>query len=130
MPVRDFISGDRYSVVFAAPTILGIATSGTIVASHNSELFESNIVIDGLPARVILTDDVSYNITGNGIGGNAFLVAGNVSIAVTIDIGNTLVSLYNSLQITDPVTGMPPITQADTDCESGHRSRQRRASLR
>ena len=119
VPVREFATGDKYTVTYAADTVYNAYVSGRVTANHTSApLMEPNITIDGYPANYVITDGISYTMSGNGSGGNVFIATGLVGITVTIDIGDTQLVLNNVLEIPDPGTGMAPITYADIGTSS------------
>lgn len=114
LPVRDFVSGDKYAVIFPAPAFGGIFTAGVIGTGHNTEPFVPNMQIDSFPAQVYVSDGLTYSITADGLGGYDFVVTGSVTVVVTIDLGNTLMTITNSLSAKNKGTGSPALTNVNT----------------
>ena len=113
IPVRDFVSGDRYIIIYASPLSGGVFTAATITAVHNENAFQSTIEIDSYPAQVNVSDALSYSVTSASLGSNTFTVTGFASASVQIDIGHTLVTLTDTFIAKDKNTDLPPITEAD-----------------
>ncbi len=113
MPVRTLVSGDRYAIVFPAPRSAG-STFGTVTTIHDPDPFATNITIDSFPAQVQVTDALTYILGGGGVGGYNFIVTGSVTVTVLIDLGDTIMSISNTLQAKDAVTGLPILTSANT----------------
>ncbi|NNC77821.1 MAG: hypothetical protein HKN77_07650 [Woeseiaceae bacterium] len=113
LPIRDFGSGTKYTVIFAAPTISGIFTTGMVTTVHSSSSFTPNIQIDGLPGQVTVVDGLNYAVASDGLGGHTFIVTGSVIVTVLIDIGNTIVSITNAFTVDDPQTGEPTLTNLE-----------------
>lgn len=113
LPVRDFASGTKYTIVFPAPTISGAFTTGAVTTIHSSAAFVPNMQIDGLPAQVTVIDGLNYGIASDGLGEYTFIVTGSVIVTALIDIGNTIVSVSTAFVVDDPQTGAPTLTNLE-----------------
>jgi len=113
IPVRTLVSGNRYAIVFPAPKSSG-STFGIVTTIHDPDPFATNITIDSFPAHVQVFDGLNYILSGGGLGGYNFLVTGSATVTVSIDLGDTIVSISNSLEAKDAVTGLPILTSANT----------------
>jgi hypothetical protein len=113
IPVREMVSGGRYSIFYPAPTVVGLFTNAVVSTVHSSEAFVPNITIDSFPAQVQVIDGLTYVLSSDGIGGYDFLVTSGATVLVAIDLGDTIVSISNSLQVKDFVTGLPILTDVN-----------------
>ena len=70
--------------------------------------------IDSFPAYVQIFDSLSYSLTGDGLGGNDFIVYGSITISVSINLGSSVLTITDTLDLSDPDTGLPPLTSSST----------------
>jgi hypothetical protein len=110
IPVRDLISGSMYSVIYPAPTEAGLFTTGIVTTLHNSDTFVPNITIDTFPAQVLVIDGLNYILSSDGLGGYDFIVTGSATVSVSIDLGDTIMSVSNTLLAKDNQSGLPFLT--------------------
>jgi hypothetical protein len=113
IPVRTLVSGDRYAIMFPAPAAFAGYTFALVSAIHNPDAFDSNITIDSFPAQVQVFDGLNYVLSSDGVGGYDFQVTGSAIVSVSIDLGDTIVSISNSLDAKDAVTSLPILTDAN-----------------
>jgi hypothetical protein len=99
VPVRTLVSGDRYAIIFPSRQYGGGALGMRVSTIHNPDTFVPNITIDSFPAQVQVTDGLDYDLSGDPVGGYSFLVSGDISVDVSIDLGDTIVSIGNSFQV-------------------------------
>jgi hypothetical protein len=72
------------------------------------------MIVDSYPAQVQVIDGLNYILNSDGIGGHDFIVTGTVTVSVAIDIGNTIVTLSNTLTAKDKTSGLPFLTNTNT----------------
>lgn len=113
IPVREMVSGAKYSIFFPAPASFGLFTSAIVSTVHSSDTFVPNITIDTFPAQVQVIDGLTYMLNSDGLGSYDFMVTSGATVIVAIDLGDTIVSISNSLQAKDLVTGLPILTDVN-----------------
>jgi hypothetical protein len=113
IPVRELVLGSRYTIVFPAPAVFAGYTFALVSAIHNSDAFVPNITIDSFPAQVHLSDGLNYTLVSDGLGGYDFQVTGSATVSVSIDLGDTILSISNTLNAKDTVTGLPILTDVN-----------------
>jgi hypothetical protein len=112
IPVRTLVSGDKYTIVFPAPTDLAGSTFGIVSTIHNPDAFTANMTIDSFPAQVQVSDGLNYILNGDAVSGYDFIVTGDATVTVSIDLGDTILSLSDTLTAKDPVSHLPFLTNA------------------
>jgi hypothetical protein len=113
IPVRDMVTGSKYSVIFPAQDEGGSFLVAFVIASHEPDGFVANMTIDGFPAQVQIFDTLNYVMTTSIFeGGNDFTVTGSATINVSIDLGETIMSISNSITAKDAV-GDPFLTNVN-----------------
>lgn len=110
MPVTELVSGAQFVVQFPASADFTGFTIGFVSAVHSSDSINGNAVIDGLPAAIQVIDGLNYILSSDGLGEYDFLVTGNVTVSVSVDIGDTIISITNTLQAES--NGLPLLTNA------------------
>ena len=98
IPVTELVSGAQFVVQFPASADFTGFTTGFVSAVHSSDPIASNAVIDSFPAAIQVIDGLNYILSSDGLGGYDFLVTGNVTVSVSVDIGDTIISISNTLQ--------------------------------
>ena len=96
IPFRTF-TGEKYYIFVPAPVDAVLGGAVSIITSHDTRAFTSNITINNIPGRVSVQDTRSYTLAGD-IGTEAnFTVQAAASVSLTFKIGQTLVSLGTSV---------------------------------
>lgn len=113
IPVRTLVSGVRYAIMFPAPAVFTGYTFALVSTIHDPDVFSSNITIDSFPAQVQVIDGLNYVLSSDGVGGYDFQVTGSATVSVSIDLGDTIVSISNTLNAKDTVTGLPILTDVN-----------------
>ena len=88
----------RYSVTLPVQTDAGFAF---IQTTHTDSALTTNATVDGIPARIKVSDGRTYTVTGSPGVATFFSVNGGAVVTIDFKIGTTLVSLTLSIDTDD-----------------------------
>ena len=103
--IREFTTDKRYAVRFLTPVQPGGFFAASLETQHSTDpLPNPNAMIDGLPARIEITDGRGYSLMSNGPSTSNLLVQGQAFAIVSIKAGDALLLIYAQLTKQDQDT--------------------------
>jgi hypothetical protein len=111
LPMREFSNGNKYVVEYLAPVVdLGppVSVISQITTSHSNETITNPVTISGFPASIQVLDGRTYSYNANTGFGDGLSVDANVTGLVTIDVGDTMLTLFTFFSVEQqPLTAVP-----------------------
>jgi len=104
----------RYSLTLPVQTDGGFAF---IQTTHTDAALSTNATVDGIPARIRVTDGRTYTVTGQPGVLSQFGVTGNASVIIDFKINKTLVTLTLGIDTDDTSVNAGALTDLRSKAE-------------